>query len=283
MKKTIIRIIFIFRLPFLFRFLLQRRKLTVIYYHDTEEAYFDTQIMFLKKYYNIINLETLQKYLYDKTYKIPNYSLLVVFDDGHVGNYELLNVFKKYDIRPIIFLTAKIIDTLTPFWFMLPFNNVDEMERLKSVPDTERRNYLEKEFAETQPLLSPQALTAEMIHNMVPYVDFQSHTLDHPCLPYCSYDESREQIIQSKKLIEELSGNPVIAMAYPNGDFTAREVEICREAGYTIGFASTSGFVDKKADPFTLNRLSVNDTADFYEFVLRVTGVWFNLKKIKFF
>jgi peptidoglycan/xylan/chitin deacetylase (PgdA/CDA1 family) len=281
MKKVILRLLILLNIPGISRFMFQRRSISVIYYHDIDSESFDTHLRFLKKKYNVIDRKTLQEYLDKRINKLPKYSLLITFDDGHIGNYSLLNSFIKYDVKPIIFLTSALIDSSNAYWFNLPFKNLSVKDELKKVTDTERRAYLEMEFDENILHPGPQSLTKDMLLAMIPYVDFQSHTVDHPCLPNCSSEESQNQILKSKSDIEAITGAPVVAIAYPNGDFTIREIEICKNAGYTMGFASSSGFVHRKSNPFTINRLSINDTKNFNEFVLRVTGVWSFLKRMK--
>ena len=282
MKSILLKWLNFLKVPYLFRFLFQKNSITILYYHDVEKETFKEHVLFLKKLYNIIDLEILCNYLYNQRKKIPKYSLLITFDDGHIGNYNLLEIFKKSGIRPTIFLTSGVIDTLTPFWFKIPYIDPAEKAMLKLVSDFDRREYLNSEYEKMSKPSLPQALTKAMIEKMLPYVDFQSHTIDHPCLPNCSKEEASFQIYNSKSMVEDLTGSPVIAIAYPNGDFSLREIDICKKAGYTLGFASKSGFVNKKSNPLAINRLSVNDAKDINEFILRSTGVWSILKKVKF-
>ena len=48
---------------------------------------------------------------------LPPKSLIVTFDDGHIGNYDLLPVLRAKKIPVTIFLCAGIIDTKRHFWF----------------------------------------------------------------------------------------------------------------------------------------------------------------------
>jgi peptidoglycan/xylan/chitin deacetylase (PgdA/CDA1 family) len=280
MRRSIIKIILFIGIHNIFRFIYQRNRITVILYHDIDAVSFENQIKYLVKKYTVIDLNILYKILIDKSLKIPKNALMITFDDGHIGNYKLLGIIKKYEIKPVIFLTSNIIGTQSRFWFNLPFRNIAEMEMLMSIPDKERRNYLDKEFEEIKNPLCPQALTIEMIQEMIQYVDFQSHTVDHPCLPNCSIEDAYDQIVQSKTMIETITGKSVIAIAYPNGDFQEREIKLSKDANYTFGFAATQGFINLKSNNYCLHRLSTDDTCDYNEFLLRVTGVWMTIKKL---
>ena len=141
-------------------------------------------------------------------------------------------------------------------------------------------------FDQLQEYENSQALSREQIMEMTPYVDFQSHTMFHPILPMCDYKTARFEIKESKKILEEEYGFNIYALAYPNGDYSEREIEICKEAGYKMGLTTESGFNDYKTDSFMLKRIGTNDTEDINEFILRVSGVWhigLKLKRFLFF
>jgi peptidoglycan/xylan/chitin deacetylase (PgdA/CDA1 family) len=283
MKKIIIDLLVLFKIHLFFSFLNQKNKLSIIYYHDVDLASFTKHINYIKKKYNIIDLHTLINFLNDKKIKLPNYPILITFDDGHAGNYKLLNVFKQFNVRPIIFLTSNIIGTNKRFWFNIPFSDGDNKESLKKMKDSDRIQLINKKYLNHLTSEIPNALSIDQILEMNEYVDFQSHTCNHPCLPCTTDVVSNQEIAGSKKQIEEILGNEVISIAYPNGDFTKREIENCMKSGYKMAFATTYGFINSKSNPYTLCRLSTNDTNDFNEFILRVSGVWGFLKKIKLF
>jgi peptidoglycan/xylan/chitin deacetylase (PgdA/CDA1 family) len=280
-RHFFIKILIILGIHGIFRFIYQQRRLTVILYHDIDPDSFENQIKYLIKNYTIIDLGELQRILIDQTLKIPKRAILVTFDDGHAGNYKLLSVFKKYKIRPVIFLTSQLIGTYTPFWFMMPFKDTAEMQMLMLVPDPERRIYLKDHFGEIKESETPQALSLEMIREMIPYVDYGSHTVDHPCLINCSDEDAWFQIQHSKKMITEITNQVVNTIAYPNGDFKEREIKMARQAGYKLGFSAYQGFNNIRTNVYSIKRLSINDTPNFNEFLLRLTGVWMMIVKIK--
>jgi len=282
LRNYIVKFLIILGLPKAFRFFYQSRKISIIYYHNIIPSCFEEHVKYIKRKYNVIDLSTLLETLTNKSAKIPKRALLITFDDGHIGNYKLLPIFKNYEIKPIIFLTSGIIGTPNPFWFNLPFSDKSEKDRLKLIPDKERREYINKNFSGELLPINPEALTKKMIEEMIPYVDFQSHTVDHPCLPNCSFDEAMNQLLESKSAIEKITGKPVISIAYPNGDFSDREMKLANDTGYIVGFASKFGFVNHRSNNYCLNRVSINDTCNYNEFILRATGVWSTIKKQKF-
>jgi hypothetical protein len=64
-------------------------------------------------------------------------------------------------------------------------------------------------------------------------IEIGSHTLDHLSLPNQPIAVQRDQIIRSKKIIEEKLGINITSFAYPYGRLTDSIAAIVKEAGYT--------------------------------------------------
>jgi peptidoglycan/xylan/chitin deacetylase (PgdA/CDA1 family) len=278
MKKILIWFIAHSGFPLLFRWVFQKNKITVIFYHDIDPENFEKQIVYLRKKYTLIDLQTFKEILIDKNVKPQKNLLLITFDDGHIGNFLLTELFKKYQIRPVIFLTASLIDSSEPFWFRIPSIQGSVKKHMKQIPDKQRRELL-KEYPFDTANKNPQHLTGEMIRQMKDAVNFQSHSYDHPCLEMCNPSEIEYQLEQSKLIIEKLTEHSVFAIAYPDGSYNNTVTETAERFNYMMGFTGIRGFNSRRETPFLIKRLSTNDTSDFHEFVLRVTGIWHFLKK----
>ncbi len=63
-------------------------------------------------------------------------------------------------------------------------------------------------------------------------------------------------------------------ISYPNGDYSKRDIELAKKAGYECGITVDFGFNNNKPDLFRLKRISVNDTSDINELIVKSTGVW---------
>jgi len=266
-------------LPALVRFLFQRKKVTIIYYHNITPDAFDNHIAFLKKRYSIISL---QDYLANRTSHLK-YRLIITFDDGHAGNYNLLPVLQKHNIQITIFLTSGLIDTKRHFWFLLKGLDQTTKAKLKTIGDTERLDQLMKmfDFSDTKEYSTAEALGMNQINAMKRFVDFQSHSVTHPCLPLCSDEKSETEIKVSKFQLEELLGTQINSLALPNGDYSKREFAICMDAGYKCVLTADFGFNTNANNNFILKRISTNDTKNIHELALRVTGVWRGFKNIR--
>lgn len=277
MKKSIIlfKAIRFTGIPFLFRNIIQRNKVTILLFHDINIVTAKKTFSCLKRKYNLISLD---EYLVAKSKRdlstLPKKSLIITFDDGHIGNFELLELFENMKIPVTIFLCAGIINTNRHFWWK--HEAIDcYKESLKAKTNDERLKTLSEEgFEQDKEFASPQALTKEQIVMMKPYVNFQSHTLFHPCLPMCRDEVAREEILLSKTILEEEYGLNVTAISYPNGDYSERDITIVKEAGYSCGITVDFGYNDASTDVFRLKRLSVNDTPDLNELIVKASGLW---------
>ena len=282
MEKYLFKILRFSGLTTIFKIFYQRNTTTILLLHDIKPEIAEKIFSYLVENYNIISLHDFINALEtgDKS-NIPLYSLIITFDDGFKGNYQLLPVIKKYNIPITIFLCSEIIGTCRQYWFKYKNLQHCTFEQLKSVPNTERLELLKKEgFSQTQEFSFRQALSLDEINEMKDFVDFQSHTMFHPFLPNCSFNEAKEEISNSKANLEIICRKKIEAISYPNGNYSEREIELCKQAGYLCGITVDNGFNSLSSDPYTLKRMSVNDTNNLDELIVKSSGAWSLFKKI---
>lgn len=82
-----------------------------------------------------------------------------------------------------------------------------------------------------------------------------SHTLTHPKLTQISRDQAREEIVASKKRLEDAFGFPIRHFCYPYGDFNNSIEEIVKEAGYATACTTNPGMNGASTEPYRLKRL----------------------------
>jgi peptidoglycan/xylan/chitin deacetylase (PgdA/CDA1 family) len=277
LKNIFSKIIFFSGLPLLLRETILKNKVTVILLHDPSPAKADKLLSWLTKNYNAVSLRDFVDFRNNKR-KLPPKSLIVTFDDGHAGNYQLLPIFRKYNVKPVIFLCAGIAGTNRHFWFKYkglktgsdPLKVISEQERLKKL--SEAGFSREKEFD------SAQSLSASEIMEMKDFVDFQSHTIFHPVLPMCTDEESENEICRSKEILQNSFGLDIYALAFPNGNYTSRETGFAEKAGYVCTLTTEQGFIDKNSDMYRLKRINLNDNDSIAVVSLKITGIWNLLK-----
>jgi len=265
-------------LPFIFREVFQKNKVTILFFHDIEPKVAEEVFRYLVSNYNVISLNNFFE-LYRRKEKFPEKSLIITFDDGHQSNYDLVPLFKKYNIPATIFLCSGIINTNRHFWFKEALSKEAHLslttEQLKKVPNSEKLQILKEiEFELEKEYESLQALSKKQICEMSPYVDFQSHTLFHPCLTQCDDSEAHNEIFISKRILEKEYSLVVNAIAYPNGDYSDRDIQLCMAAGYEFGLTTDFGFNTYNTDPFKLKRIYVYEkSSSINEIITHVSGV----------
>ena len=93
-------------------------------------------------------------------------------------------------------------------------------------------------------------------------------------MPKCTDDEAKTELFNSKIELESNYGFDINTISYPNGDYSSRDIKLSEKAGYKCGITVDYGYNSLKSDPFRLKRLSVNDTGDLNELIVKSSGLW---------
>lgn len=274
MKRILFALIRLCGIPFFFRELYQREKVTIVLFHDITRKNAEVMFGYLRNHYSLIGLQDLLENYAAGTWNFPKKPLIITFDDGHAGNYELLPVIKEMNIPVTVFLCAGIIATRRHFWFT-ERHPVHSFYVLKEMSNRARLAALaETGFSPEREYEERQALSRQEIEEMAPRVNFQSHTLFHPFLPTCTAEEAEQEIAGSKSVLEQQFGLRITAFSYPNGDYSGQDIGLCKKAGYLCGITLDPGCNTAETDVFRLRRLSVNDTDDINELAVKASGFW---------
>lgn len=274
MKKLIFKIIRLSGLPYLFRTLVQKNKVTILVYHEMTPEVAEKNFLYLIKNYNIISLQDFFKAHQSKNQQLlPKNALVITFDDGRKSNFQLLPLIKKHKIPVTIFLNSGIIGTNRHYWFRFKQEKYTN-EELKKLSNKERLKRLEDlGFKQEKEFDTPWAMNKEEIMEMNKWVNMQSHTVFHPILPKCDDQEASFEIINCRSILEKEYGFSINALAYPNGDYSIRDIEIAKNAGFKFGLTTKKGFNSIHTDPFKLRRLDPDDTSNLDELIVKSSGV----------
>lgn len=268
-------------IPFFLREVVQRKRVTILTYHDLDPETADKHFNIIKSKYNLISL---REYLHARKNgipdRIPSKALIITFDDGYKNNFQLIPLFVKHTIFPTIFLCSGIAGTNRHFWWEKSRQKTIR-SYLKQVPDDMRMGFLNNiGFDNRKEYDERNSFSKEEIEIMRKHVDFQSHSMFHPVLTQCSPHKVKEEISQSKMDLEQRFGLEIYAMSYPNGDYSNREIEIAKDAGYECGLTLDVGFNSYQTDIFKLKRICIPDDADKNELIVKSSGLWDYIKKI---
>ncbi len=279
MYEILFKIIRYSGLPFLFREVVQKQRVTIVMMHNISLPAAKQAFRYWKRHYNTVSM---QDYLNARNkesgYKLPEKPLILTFDDGHKGNYKLIPLIKELKMPVTIFLCSEIVGTNRHFWFL---HEGCDSDKLKKTDDENRIEELTKNgFSETKEYPMRQALSGDEILAMKksPLIDLQSHTRFHPILTKCTQQKASYEVSSSKETLEKRYHLDITGFAYPNGDYGEREIEMVKKAGYEYAISTTPGYNSLKTDLFKLKRLSVNDSENLDEIIVKSSGVWGMLK-----
>ena len=267
-------IIRFFGISFLIREVFFRKKVTIVIYHNPSPQILKKHIDYLKKHYNIVPLDSVVDGIYNNDWSaIPPKSLVITIDDGFKDNYNLLEIFKEYNVYPTIYLCSHIVNTNRSFWFETGFNDI---QRLKKYDNNKRLKVLrdKMQYEPRKEYASRQALNVAELREMMPYVDFQSHSRYHPVLTTCESGECLQEIRESKGVLEKLLNKNIEHFAYPNGDYGYREIEILKKCGYNSARTLDIGFNDMNSDPYKLKAIGIEDDACISILCGQITGLF---------
>ena len=269
-------------LPFLLRQIVCRKRATIVVYHDPEPEVFESHLAYLVQRFNVIPLEQLVEAIENRDGRqIPPRCLCITLDDGHRGNRALLDTIKKYRVPVTIYACAGVVDSGRHYWFV---DHADQASSLKPLLNQARLERMasdhgyrpEAEYAERQALSKSEMLEMEREG-----VDFQSHTLLHPILTTCSDEESWREIVDSKRVLEDLLDQPVAHFAYPNGDYGEREMAYLQQAGYRSARTIDVGWNGLGTNRYALKSMVVSDDATLDVMIAQSHGLFPYLRYLR--
>ncbi|MFZ2630631.1 MAG: polysaccharide deacetylase family protein [Desulfosalsimonadaceae bacterium] len=261
-------------IPWIVRNRISRNKVSIVVFHDPAPQALAGHLAYLAKYYHVIPLQKLVEAMESgKSHDIAPKSMVITIDDGHAGNYRLLEIFRQHRICPTIYLTSHIVDTRRHFWQNKVAGFKNSCNRLSHQQFLSR---LKNDFGFTpdQEFDTRRTLNRREIDEMSPWVDFQSHGQYHFSLPACDENTMREEIAGSQKTLEKLLGKQCGHFAYPFGDYSSREAAYLKECGYRSGRTTDPGWNDRDSDPYRLKVLAmIPDNASKNMLCAQLTGL----------
>jgi len=244
-------------------------------------AVFERHILFLKQHFEFVSPHDLDRPRAPQ----QRLRVLLTFDDGFRNNAEVAApLLRKHRVPAIFFIASRHATPGKYLWFshlralkrcfggkeisfrgtlfdMSPHERRRSIRKLGDLLLSLRPHpaamyeALEEELPQIEDLVDKRDLIDEyagMTNDQVaalaadPLFAVGAHTVDHPFLTRCEPKEALRQIQANRAWIEAVCGGRCNDIAYPNGDYSAELLSVCREAGFKRGFA-TSTRIDRQS------------------------------------
>jgi len=248
---------------------------------------FEQHIRFLKDNFKMVSMQDGLRLLHAGN-SGKNYAAINL-DDGYMDNYlYAYPILKKYNVPATIFLITDFIGKDHIFWWDRVFNAVfsiksgdadidmgtniiysklnDISEKIKlanrinkilaNKPADEIERFvaaLEKKFTSIKEITSCLMLGWKEIREMNQNgISFGSHTKTHSNLCLLKDSEALEELMDSKKVIEQNLRTENCAFCYPFGAFDERIKSLVQRAGFRHARSTLKGFNNRNSDRLTL-------------------------------
>jgi peptidoglycan/xylan/chitin deacetylase (PgdA/CDA1 family) len=263
---------------------------------EVDAARFDWQMTLLRQYCNPMPLAAGVEGL--RRGDLPPRAVAVTFDDGYADNATVaLPILQKHAIPATFFVAAGFLDggrmwndsvieavRLAPGDILetgsiglgrLPTANAAQrgtaasavLDRIKHLPPVRRAAAVE-ELCSSVGVALPDDLmmTSEQVRELsAAGMEIGAHTMTHPILRTLSDEEARNEIQESRAVLEGIIGRPVRAFAYPNGrpgdDYTGRDRAIVESLGFDCAPSTRWGVASAQSDPYQLPRFTPWDSS----------------------
>jgi len=215
----------------------------------------------------------------------------LTFDDGYVDNaIHAAPILESFGLRATFFVVAGLVGKSTPPWYDALARCVQELiargegtaadgapcpptvglepdamvQAAKGLPPDQRAALLEglQSRLGRQATFQPQDLVMgnDRLRQLAARGhEIGSHSLSHEILPLLDEATLRQEIRESKRLLERAIDQEVFSFCYPNGDFDRQTLDQVRLAAYDQAVSTVEGANPCASDPFTLRRRFVHE------------------------
>ena len=264
------------------------------------QGVFRQQIELLARRFRPTSLDQVEQFVNGKG-KIPDRAVVVTFDDGYTDNYEIAApVLNELGVPATFYATVDCVDRRTLPWparLRFCFRNTKEKTWADSSgkiwplsSNEERESALLSSCDECCQLTGAVqekyvASVANELETQVPvdsgalmmnYDQLRalvtqghivgSHTMTHPNMAYINADVMRQEMIESKRRLEQELKTPVLHFAYPcpalSPHWTEETIAASREIGYATAVTTNGGLARQGDNPLRLRRIGCRETVE---------------------
>lgn len=281
----------------------------IINFHEIHDKdWFEETLDVIQDLYEVVPFYEIQNF-YNGKVKTKNIAHLTV-DDGHISTYSIIYpVLKKRGLTASIFVSPKIIEEESNFWFSESCDYDKEKlifcigEILNIKPENLMGIYprslmkllrldqiwkiirlYQKKF--NSPAKISQYVNLNQLLEMEKSGIFEigAHTLNHPILSNEKDATAEFEITKSITRLGELLHRNITTFAYPNGsvnlDFGPREIEFLKKSGVKYAYSFEFKNLSPNNNLLAIPRYGLyHGNKDFIRNKLRYGALWEPVKK----
>jgi peptidoglycan/xylan/chitin deacetylase (PgdA/CDA1 family) len=199
---------------------------------------------------------------------------VITFDDGYVSNALALDVLQQFEVPATFYISTRHVEMQKSFWWDVMYRESARrgatsrairrrIRSLKQLKAEEIESQLVRWFG-SRALLPmsdcdrPFTRTELAAFAKSPHVSLGNHTADHAILINYDAPGIRNEIDGAQNFLMSITGAPPRSIAYPNGGYDARVVDIAARAGLEFGLTVRTGLnVSPTSQPMELRRVTV--------------------------
>lgn len=251
-------------------------------FHKPSEAEFEACVNWLKRNgFTFLSTTDIDRIIRENL-PFPKGGAILTVDDGWQTNEKnIIQVANRHQIPVTIFVSSAPVEEGAYWWSYIMEAEKNEIKcssvkALKKVPNIDR--LIEVNRIKEQLYLSREVLTVEQVKKASDsgYVTIGCHTHTHPILLNCSDEQVISELEDSKNRLESWVNKEVSYFAYPNGDYSVREINALRRLNYKLAFCMDPRPLtpDSIKDKYLLPRYGFLEGASYAENICRMVGIW---------
>jgi len=179
---------------------------------------------------------------------------LLTFDDGYFNNTRALPLMESHGVPALFFVSAGMIQEGKAYWWdqLYQIRRSEGRSQAEAFAEIARQtgrrtDEIEAQFSkelnvrafraasDVDRLFTPQELRDFASH---PLVSIGNHGCFHEFLPAYPVSEAGQAILRAQQILQEITGKPPLAIAYPYGAYSPEVCRLARQAGLHLGFGT---------------------------------------------
>jgi poly-beta-1,6-N-acetyl-D-glucosamine N-deacetylase len=253
-----------------------------MYFHDPSREEFEACVKWLMhNHFTFLSIQDVYR-LIQQNMPLPKGAVLLTVDDGWKDNERnIVEVANKYRVPVAIFVSTEAVEEGAYWWSYLKKAKdlklrIPPKASLKMVPNDVRLSLINK--IKGSVVLEREAMTIDQIRRISEseYITIAGHTHSHPILTNCGNDQLYAELKVSKDKLQEWTGKEISFFAYPNGDYSKKEMQALHDLDYKLAFSSVPKplTLQDLKNNYCLPRFGILEGASFAENLCRMMGVW---------